>query len=284
MTATSLRFAGRCSTRVRRGGRGGGRAVVGGQRIAGRRRGRARGDRQRGVARHHRRSWHQRRTRGARTRPTTARSSVLDCRLAGQREPVCDADEPCPACGALTWERVTPTDDSRGTHRQTGGPMRPTAVLVCTRCGHEISEGGWYGPGHSTALPWPRCARSETGGAGARRDAVLGLPATDQLAFPVYALLGAGAEASGHGWDREGVHSLTVRQDGVEITTPNRWTGGTRVQRGPRAPHQRSSTCRRRSRRPRRPLRRGTTGRRRARGLHRPPRPSGLGRRRRYRL
>ncbi len=43
-------------------------------------------------------------------------------------------------------------------------------------------------------------------------------PAIDELDLPVYAIA-AGSDPSGHGWDLEGVHSVTVRHDRVEITT-----------------------------------------------------------------
>jgi hypothetical protein len=130
------------------------------------------------------------------------------------REPVPDADEPCPACGALTWERVTPTDKSRGYSRSSGGRMLPSAVIVCTRCGHEVPGGTWHGAGAPRA-PW-RLLR------GVRyRFALRWMrpPAIDALDFPVYALAGGDAEPAGHSWDRKGVHSMTMRNDRVAITT-----------------------------------------------------------------
>ena len=136
------------------------------------------------------------------------------------REPVTDADEPCPACGALAWERVTPTDGSRGTSGPSGGRMRPTAVIVCTRCGHEVNEGGWYGPGVSTRVrwsPWRALAHVWNGGRSPHR---VRDPVLDDLGFPVYALADAEAELAGHGWDRRyGVHSATTSHEGVDITT-----------------------------------------------------------------
>jgi hypothetical protein len=133
------------------------------------------------------------------------------------REPVRDADEPCPACGAVTWERVTPTDDSRGTQGPPGGPMQPSAVVVCTRCGHEVGEGAWYGPGSGGRAPWRRW-RAVRQRRKLRRH-MPEPPALHDVGFPVYALAGAAAEEGGHGWDREGMHSVTMRHDGVEVTT-----------------------------------------------------------------
>jgi hypothetical protein len=139
------------------------------------------------------------------------------------REPVSDADEPCPACGAVTWERVTPTDVSRGSHGPPGGPMRPSAVIVCTRCGHEVGEGAWYGPSRLTpgALRAPWRGLSALRHRRSRRSMRPGppAPAIDELDFPVYALVGANPELTGRGWDPEGVHSVTMSDDRAEIKT-----------------------------------------------------------------
>jgi hypothetical protein len=124
------------------------------------------------------------------------------------RAPVTDADEPCPACGALTWERVTPADDSRGTKGPPGGPTQPASVIVCSRCGHEVDEGSWFavGPGDGTPPSPPPRPRPPA-------------PPLEALDFPVYALAGGRPEPSGRGWDREGVHSVSLRHDAVEVTT-----------------------------------------------------------------
>lgn len=122
------------------------------------------------------------------------------------RELVADADEPCPACGGAIWERVTPTDDSRGTQGPPGAE-RPVPVIVCVRCGHEESEGVWFGPiGEEASVPVENHKPPEW-------------PALDAVDFPVYALAGADAEMTGHGWDAVGVHSVTMSHDGVEIET-----------------------------------------------------------------
>jgi ribosomal protein L37AE/L43A len=113
------------------------------------------------------------------------------------REPVRDADEPCPACGAATWERVT----SAG-----------AAVIVCTRCGHEVDEGAWDGVGRRRRLRLRL---------GRRRPRVTppAPPAIDGLDFPIYTVAGARGERAGQGWDRDGVHSVTLRHDAVAVTT-----------------------------------------------------------------
>jgi hypothetical protein len=123
------------------------------------------------------------------------------------RELVADADEPCPACGGAKWERVTPTDDSRGTHGWPTGAERPAPVIVCVRCGHEESEGTWF------------AATGEDPDAAVEDRRPPGRPTPDGLDFPVYALSGAAAEMTGQGWDTAGVHSVTISHDGVRIET-----------------------------------------------------------------
>jgi hypothetical protein len=138
------------------------------------------------------------------------------------REPVPDADEPCPACGAATWERVTPTDNSRGSGGPLGSRPRPTAVIVCVRCGHEVGEGTWYGSGGSNPgalrIPWSplRPVRRWWSLRSLRPGRA---KANHKLDFPVYALIGADAEPAGQGSGPDGVHSLTMRQRQAEITT-----------------------------------------------------------------
>jgi hypothetical protein len=59
------------------------------------------------------------------------------------RTAVSDAEEPCPACGAIAYDEVLPTDDSRGGRGGHGhdGPLEPCRIVVCRACGHEEGAG-----------------------------------------------------------------------------------------------------------------------------------------------
>jgi hypothetical protein len=59
------------------------------------------------------------------------------------RTPVTDADVPCPACGAVAYDEVIPTDGSRGGRGGHGrdGPLEPCHITVCRVCGHEEGAG-----------------------------------------------------------------------------------------------------------------------------------------------
>jgi hypothetical protein len=59
------------------------------------------------------------------------------------RTEVTDAEEPCPACGAVAYDEVLPTDGSRGGRGGHGhdGPHQPNPITVCHVCGHEEGAG-----------------------------------------------------------------------------------------------------------------------------------------------
>jgi hypothetical protein len=59
------------------------------------------------------------------------------------RTAVSDAEEPCPACGAIAYDEVVPTDGSRGGRGGHGhdGPLNPCRIVVCRQCGHEEGAG-----------------------------------------------------------------------------------------------------------------------------------------------
>jgi hypothetical protein len=59
------------------------------------------------------------------------------------RTPVPDAQERCPACGAVAYDEVLPTDGSRGGQGGHGhdGPLDPCRIVVCRHCSHEEGAG-----------------------------------------------------------------------------------------------------------------------------------------------
>ncbi len=57
------------------------------------------------------------------------------------RTPVGDAEEPCPACGAIAYEECVPTESWRGRRSGPDGRMVPSPLVVCRVCGHQEIEG-----------------------------------------------------------------------------------------------------------------------------------------------
>lgn len=60
-------------------------------------------------------------------------------------EPVIDAEEPCPACGAVAYAEYFPTEQWRGGRVGPGGVTTPNPVVVCLECGHEARDGSFFG-------------------------------------------------------------------------------------------------------------------------------------------
>ncbi len=55
---------------------------------------------------------------------------------------VTDAQEPCPACGAIDYDEYTPFEDWRGgTGSKVDGTNIPNPIVSCRVCGHEEPEG-----------------------------------------------------------------------------------------------------------------------------------------------
>lgn len=93
-----------------------------------------------------------------------AYATVLDEPTLGQRHPVCcrdrdgmpvvtelpagctrtavpDAQDPCPACGTLTWDEARPSGDSSDSRRTRSGAGGLSPVVMCRTCGYEESFG-----------------------------------------------------------------------------------------------------------------------------------------------
>jgi hypothetical protein len=54
---------------------------------------------------------------------------------------VTDAQEPCPACGAIDYDEYTPFEEWRGGRGSPNGTRVPSPVVSCRVCGHEEEEG-----------------------------------------------------------------------------------------------------------------------------------------------
>jgi hypothetical protein len=60
-----------------------------------------------------------------------------------RHQPVPDAEEPCPVCGAVQYEECFPTEDWRGGRGRKGSDsFVPSPLIVCRLCGHQEQAGG----------------------------------------------------------------------------------------------------------------------------------------------
>jgi hypothetical protein len=59
-----------------------------------------------------------------------------------RHQPVSDAEEPCPVCGAVQYEEYFPTEDWRGGQGTKGtDSFLPSPLIVCRVCGHQEQAG-----------------------------------------------------------------------------------------------------------------------------------------------
>ena len=133
------------------------------------------------------------------------------------RTPVLDAEERCPACGAVAWDEVHPT---RRVARQSWNEERakePTPIVVCRACGHEESVGAWFAmksQGEMDPEELERMRRTAEDTRRRRRRAVLA-----EVGFPIYAAEGLSTSITGHGGGSSGP-GTPIRVEEVTITQP----------------------------------------------------------------
>jgi hypothetical protein len=169
--------------------------------------------------------------------PADAREPVVCCRdrsgapvprpLSADwtRTEVTDAEEPCPACGAIAYDEVLPTDGSRGGRGGHGhdGPLEPCRIVVCRRCGHEEGAGSaifrYVLPeDEDEAAKAARIARH-------RAEARVQKWHSDTMtlrgvSFPIYAAEGWPARIAGSGSSQDELTELTVGHHTANIDDP----------------------------------------------------------------
>jgi hypothetical protein len=65
-------------------------------------------------------------------------------------QPVTDAEEPCPVCGAVQYDEYFPTEEWRGGRGTKGtDTFVPSRLVVCRVCGHQEEAGGIFRMGQA---------------------------------------------------------------------------------------------------------------------------------------
>jgi hypothetical protein len=128
--------------------------------------------------------------------------------------PVDDADVPCPACGAIDYEELVPTERWRGGTSGPDGRVIPNPIVVCRRCGHEEREGGFFAVGAACDENEDEAAR-EARVARAHEHARVGRWLSNAmtlraLTFPAYAAEGWPVAIGGSGSHGDQLTSLTI--------------------------------------------------------------------------
>ncbi len=132
------------------------------------------------------------------------------------RAPVTDTDEPCPACGAVAWDEVLPSDGSRGGRLMPDGETEPTPVVVCRTCGHEEEIG--------SVIRFERPEDEDPAEVAERMRAWEASHRAEQLellamvSFPIYAAAGWPARLTGHGGSTAGLDGPLTRVERVTVS------------------------------------------------------------------
>jgi hypothetical protein len=127
---------------------------------------------------------------------------------------VTDAEEPCPACGAIDYVEYTPFEEWRGGRGRPEGTIVPNPVVSCRVCGHDEPEG--------TFLRSKSFHDGEDEATGAARLAVTRATQLNrmwhsaartlrQTRFPIYAVDGSFAQLGGSGSSNEETTEITIK-------------------------------------------------------------------------
>lgn len=154
------------------------------------------------------------------------------------RAAVKDAEEPCPACGALAFDECLPTEPWRAGTPGPDGTIIPSPIIVCRTCGHAVTAGTFFasaGPCDDNEDHAAREARIARAQAHARAQRWYSDTMTLRaVTFPIYAAERWRAMIAGSGSEDDQLTRLTIGhhdtpdadphagdQPRLEITTSN---------------------------------------------------------------
>ena len=130
-------------------------------------------------------------------------------------QPVTDAEDPCPVCGAIEYEEYFPSEDWRGGRGRKGSDsFVPSPLIVCRLCGHQERAGGITRFGH------PDNAEEDPAAREARMVRIRAEQAVQRwyakkmtlmgATFPIYATEGWTARINGQGSHGDDLTHLTI--------------------------------------------------------------------------
>jgi hypothetical protein len=141
---------------------------------------------------------------------------------------VTDAQEPCPACGAIDYDEYTPFEEWRGGRPGPDGTtIDPTPVVSCRVCGHEEPEGAFIMRSERDASEdeATRAARIARARAHWRKRQWLSDTMTLRaVQFPIYGAEGWPGQLGGVGSRDDQIISIKIHH--YETPDADMWAGG----------------------------------------------------------
>lgn len=123
---------------------------------------------------------------------------------------VTDAEEPCPACGAIDYDEYTPFEQWRGGCGGPNGTTTPNPVVSCRVCGHEEREGTFSTVGSQTSESEDETTHAARM-ARARQHRWLSNAMTLRATrFPIYGADGLPAQLGGSGTHGDQLTDITI--------------------------------------------------------------------------